>query len=420
MGAGARRKCPARAPGAGLNGSVLDAADASLVARCREGLVVTRAHFNHAGASLVPAEALERMLTHLRLEAEIGGYEAAAQVADELGAVPAGVAPLFGPAVDGGDVTIVESASRASEQMVWAMAETFGWGRGDRVLVDQFTYATVHATLMVLRAARGVIVDVAPARTDGTVDPDQLSAALDDRTRLVAITHVPTHVGTVTDVHAVGRVLADHDAIYALDVAQSLGQLPLDVEAIGCQIAFAPGRKFLRAPRGTGALYVEAALAGRVVPLTPAIGAVGVAGDPPFDLAVGARRFDTFEADLAGRLGLGVSARIATEVGLATIARLVRDRSADVIALLGAVDGVRLLDANAVGIVSFVHDRLDPDEIRARLGADGVNVWVNPAGGSPVDGARRAVLPSVRVSPHYLTDDEDLERLGRALTRLDG
>src|SRR4051794_28315048 len=175
-----------------------------------------------------------------------------------------------------------------------------------------------------------------------------------------------------------------------------------------------PGRKFLRAPRGTGALYVDASLAGRLVPLTPELGSVGAAGDLPFDLAPGARRFDTFEADIAGRLGLAVSARTAGAVGLDTIARLVRDRSADVTALLEAVDGVRLLDPSAIGIVSFLHDRLEPDEVRTRIGAEGVNVWINPSGGSPVDGARRPVLPSVRVSPHYLTDDDDLERLGRA------
>lgn len=380
--------------------------------------MVTRAHFNHAGASLPPAESRDRMRAHLQLEAEIGGYEAAAQVADELAAVPDALAALLGPAVGADEVTVVESASRGSELVLWSMAESFGWGPDDRVLVDQFTYATVHSALMALRAARGVVVDVAPSRPDGTVDADQLADALDDRTRMAVITHMPTHVGTVTDVDAVGRVLSDHDAIYALDVSQTLGQMVLDLGAIGCQVAFAPGRKFLRAPRGTGVLYVEATLADRLLPLTPAIGAVDPEGNSPFALAGGARRFDTFEADLAGRLGLGVSARIARSVGLDTIARLVRDRSADVIGLLGEVDGVRLLDPGAVGIVSLVHDRLEPEQVRDRLGAEAVNVWVNPAGGSPVDGARREVLPSVRVSPHYLTDDDDLERLRRALTRL--
>ncbi len=397
---------------------MLDAADAALVARAREGLVATRAHLNHAGMSLLPVEALARIRAHLQREAEIGGYEAAAEVADELAAVPGVLAPIFGPGVSADEVTVVESASRASELIVWSMAETFGWGPDDRVLVDQFTYATVHSTLMALRAARGIAIEVAPAGSDGAVDPEGLAAALDERTRLVVVTHMPTHVGTVSDAAAVGRVLADHDAVYLLDAAQTVGQMALDVGAIGCHAAFAPGRKFLRAPRGTGALYVSAPLAERLVPLTPELGAVDPDGRPPFALPPGARRFDAFEGDIAGRLGLGVSARLATSVGLDTIGRLVGARSAEVTALLGAVDGVRLLDRDAVGIVSFVHDRLEPAEVWSRMAAEGVNVWVNPAGGSPVDGARRDVLPSVRVSPHYLTDDDDLAALGRALVRL--
>jgi len=339
-------------------------------------------------------------------------------VADELARVPGAVAPLFGPRVEAGEIAVVDSASRAAELIVWSMAETFGWGAGDRVLIDPFTYATVHSTLMALRTARGIAVDVAPARPDGSVDPDGLAGLLDARTRLVAITHMPTHLGTVSEVEAVGRALADHDAIYLLDVAQTIGQMPVDVGAIGCDAAFAPGRKFLRAPRGTGALYVTNALAEQIVPLTPELGSVGADGRPPFALPPGSRRFDAFEGDIAGRLGLGVSARLAGSVGLDTIGRLVGQRSADVAALLGATDGVQLLDPTAVGIVSFVHDRLGPHEVRERIVAEGVNVWVNPAGGSPVDGARRPVLPSVRVSPHYLTDDDDLAALGRALARL--
>ena len=397
---------------------MLDAADVPFVAQARDGLAITRAHFNHAGMSLPPAVALDRQRAHLQLEAEIGGYEAAARAAEELDAVPEALAPLLGPSVRPDEVTVAESASRAWETVLWSMAESFDLGSGDRILVDRFTYATVHSALMALRAAKGVTVDVAPDRPDASIDPDGLASMLDDRTRLVAITHMPTHVGTVSDVAAVGRVLAGHDAIYALDVSQTLGQMPLDVAAIGCQVAFAPGRKFLRAPRGTGLLYVERSLAGQLVPLTPGFGSVGADGHQPFALAEGARRFDSFEADLGGRLGLAASARLASTVGLDTIERLVRQRSADVAALLDATPGVRLLDPEAVGIVAFLHDRLDPHELLARFTEEGVNVWVSPAGGSPIDEARRQVLPSVRVSPHYITDDADLEQLGRALDRL--
>ena len=65
--------------------------------------------------------------------------------------------------------------------------------------------------------------------------------------------------------------------------------------------------------------------------------------------------------------------------------------------------------------MSFVHDRLEPREIRARLAEQGINAWVNSPIGAPLDvvtGVRRA---SVRLSPHYVTDDDDLDRLARAL-----
>ena len=146
---------------------------------------------------------------------------------------------------------------------------------------------------------------------------------------------------------------------------------------------------------------------------------MGADGRPPFALPPGARRFDAFEGDIAGRLGLGVSARLASSVGLDTIGRLVGQRSVDVAELLGATEGVQLLDPDRCRH-RVVRARSARTPTRSASGsvAEGVNVWVNPAGGSPVDGARRPVLPSVRVSPHYLTDDDDLAALGRALARL--
>ena len=71
------------------------------------------------------------------------------------------------------------------------------------------------------------------------------------------------------------------------------------------------------------------------------------------------------------------------------------------------------------GIVSFTHTRLDPAEVRAELARADINVWTNVANGSPIDGERRALGPSVRVSPHAVTTDEELDRLDRALHRVD-
>ncbi len=256
-----------------------------------------RAHFNHAGMSPTPTLAFARVLEHLELEAQIGGYEAAETVEPELAAIADSVGRLLG--ADGTEVTITESATAAWEWALWAMAETFGWGADDRILLDRFAYATMDASLRRLALSHGVeLVEVA-AQADGTVDPAALAAALDDRVRLVLVTHMPTHVGTVTDAFEIGRILMGSEAIFALDIAQTVGQMPVDVRAISCDVAFAPGRKFLRAPRGTALLYVEQTLADQLIPLTPSFGTEFDEGAGRFTLASGLRRFDQYESAFA-------------------------------------------------------------------------------------------------------------------------
>jgi cysteine desulfurase / selenocysteine lyase len=376
-----------------------------------------RAHFNHAGTSIPPPEVLDRVIRHLQVEAEIGGYEAAEVVADEVAGVAVALGELLG--AEPGDVLAVESATRAWEQVLWAMAISHRWGSGDRIVVDGFAYASSWATLLRLRDAVGVEVAVAPTQSDGSIDPDRVVEVVDERTRLVLATHVPTHVGTVSDVAAVGAVLAGRDLVYAVDLAQSLGQLPIDVGAIGCQMAFAPGRKFLRAPRGTGVLYLAASVADALAPLAVDLTTATTITPDRYQLAPGVARFGLFEHSVALRLGLGAAARHASARGLDRISAEVQDRTGAVVDLVASTPGFELLAPLPLsGIVSVVHERLDPEVVRSRLLAQGVNAWVASVGGSPLDQAQRLARPAVRISPHYLTTDGDLDRLDRALRAL--
>ena len=198
-----------------------------------------RAHFNHAGMSTTPTLAFARVLEHLELEQQIGGYEAAEAVESELAAVAESVARLLGARAS--EVTITESATAAWEWSLWAMAETFGWGANDRILLDRFAYATMDAGLRRLALAHGVDIVEVGSLPDGTIDLEALDDLVDDRVRLVLVTHMPTHVGTLTDAAEVGQVLSGSGAIYALDISQTVGQMAVDVQALGCDVAFAAG-----------------------------------------------------------------------------------------------------------------------------------------------------------------------------------
>jgi len=387
-----------------------------LLARVRDDIECERAHFNHAGTSLTPAPVLARVQRHLELEAEIGGYEAEGAVASELDDLPATIARLLG--AQPSEVTVAESATAAWEWALWSMAETFGWGTGDRLLCDQFSYGTMLASLHRLQLARGVEIIAVDSVGDGTIDLDALSRELDDRARLVLVTHMPTHLGTVTDAAAVGQIVGPSPALYALDVAQTLGQMPVSVRSIRCDIAFGPARKFLRAPRGTAVLYMRSDLADRVVPLTPSFGTDFAEATGTFPLQPGLRRFDQFEYCVAVRLGLGEAVRYALDIGLDTIEELVRDRSRAVVDLLSSFEVDLPGGGDSRGIVSFTHSSVDARAVQQHLSAAGVNVWVSTAAGSPLDARARGALPSVRVSPHYVTNDDDLARLHTAMSAL--
>jgi selenocysteine lyase/cysteine desulfurase len=382
-----------------------------------ETAATPRAHFNHAGTSIPPPQVLDRVIRHLHLEADMGGYEAAEAVADEADQIGTALAALVGAAPD--EVVPTESATRGWEQALWSLALSRNWGSGDRVVVDRFAYASSWATLGRLRDALGVDIGVAPSGADGAVDVSALLDAVDERTRMVLVTHIPTHLGTVSDVAAVGAALSGRDVVYAVDLAQSLGQLPIDVAAIGCQIAFAPGRKFLRAPRGTGLLYVEAALAEALAPLSADQTSTTVLDAATTSYRPAATRFDLFEHSLALRLGLAEAARHATSVGLDRISVDVGSRTAAVADAVAATPGAQLLAPLPLsGIVTFTHERLAPEAVRDRLQAHGVRSWVSSLGGSPLDQADRLTQPALRLSPHYVTTDAEIEVLRRALADL--
>ncbi len=377
------------------------------------------AHFNHAGTSIPDPAVVGRVVDHLRLEARIGGYEAAERVADELVAGRQALGAVLGVPAD--DVVLVESATQAWVAVVWALALSLGWGPDDQVVVDQFAYVSSWAVLERVRQVVGIQLVVAPARPDGTVDPSRLAEVVGPSTRLVLLTHVPTHLGTVSPLAEAAAVLGrlDHDAVVALDVSQSLGQLPVDVTALCAQVAFAPGRKFLRAPRGTGVLTVASTLADRVVPLGLDLTATTRVWGQGFEAAPGAQRFELFEHSLALRLGLGRAARQLLDAGVAAVAAAVGQRTQAVLDLVAATPGLALVaPAPLHGIVSFTHEHLDPTEVRHRLSQAGVNAWTNVANGSPLDGEVRHLGPSVRLSPHATTTDADLEALERALGQL--
>ena len=129
-----------------------------------------------------------------------------------------------------------------------------------------------------------------------------------------------------------------------------------------------------------------------------------------------ARRFDRFECCIAARLGLGEAARYATTVGLDRVARLVGERSRAVSTSSASSTASPWSGRpRAAASCRSCTNRLEPHGDPRPLAEHGINAWVNSPFGAPLDGVTGTRRASVRLSPHYVTDDDDLDRLARAL-----
>src|SRR5688572_22311345 len=217
-------------------------------------------HFNNAGAALMPQPVLHATIGHLQLEALVGGYEAAAQAHGAVEHVYDAAAALLGCQRD--EIAIVENATRAWDMAFYAVP----LGPGDRILTAVAEYASNYIAFLQVVRKTGAVVEIIPNDESGQISIDALRQAIDDRVKLIAITHIPTNGGLVNPAAAVGKVAREAGVPYLLDACQSVGQMPIDVEAIGCDMLSATGRKFLRGPRGTGFLYVRRAILERLEP----------------------------------------------------------------------------------------------------------------------------------------------------------
>ena len=372
------------------------------------------AHFNNCGSALMPRPVLDAMQRHLVREAEIGGYEAEDEAADALTAVYESLARLLG--AGSREIALVENATRAWDMVVYGMR----FEAGDRILTAQAEYASNYLAFLQLERRLGVEVAAVPDDDAGQLDVAALDAMIDDRTRLIAVTHVPSGGGLVNPAADIGRVARAHGVPFLLDACQSVGQMPVDVDELQVDILSATSRKFLRGPRGVGFLYVRDGLIASIEPAMVDLRAATWVAPDRYELRSDARRFETFEGNVAGRIGLGVAVDYALAIGLKHIRRRVFGLADRLRAGLAALPGVTVRDTGAVrcGIVTFTLDGTDPDTIKRHLAADGIHVSTSTAATALLDFRSRGLDAVVRAGVHYYNTEEEVERLLGAVRSL--
>ncbi len=372
------------------------------------------AYFNHSAASLPTNATVGAIMDHLRRETLYGGMDAAVRVADQIDQTRADAAALLGASAD--EVAFTPSGSAAFGVVFAALPRL---GAGDRILVGRQEWGGNLSTLRAAADRVGATVEQIPCWEDGSVNPEALGSLIDRRVRLVALTWLPANGGLINDAAAVGRVTRAAGIPYFIDAGQALGQVAVDVTALGCDMLKGAGRKYLRGPRGTALLYVRADFLDRLEPAyLDVLSGPWARGGPR--RRRDARVFETSETSYALLLGFGVALSQARAIGLPAIRARIRRLAEGLRVRLSAVPGVvvRDLGTERSGLVSFTVEGVGAQEVRTKLSRERVIVGANGVPYTPLDMTARDLPEIVRASVHYINTDEEVDRLVAAVASL--
>lgn len=372
------------------------------------------AHFNNAGAALMPMQVRNALVGHINREMVLGGYESANEASDRLNSVYESISTLIHASPD--EIALMTSASHAWVQAFYGIP----FQAGDKILTARAEYAANYIAFLQMAKLHGVEIVVIPSDDYGQLDVSAMENLIDERVKLIAITHVPTNGGLVNPAEAVGKIARKHKILYLLDACQSVGHMPIDVTAIGCDMLSATGRKYLRAPRGTGFLYVKRDVIPQLEPPTLDLHSAEWTSANEYKMQLDGRRFEKWESSIASRLGLGAAVDYALEWGMDVIwerIQLVADELRDKLSSIPSVT-VTDIGSQQCGIVTFRVAGHDEHDIQAILAEQQINVTVSQVGSTRLDMEARGLEKVVRSSVHYYNTSEEIDRLYRAIKSL--
>jgi len=369
-------------------------------------------HFNNAGASLMPRPVVNAVIDHLLLESQIGGYEAAEVSRAKIERLYHVVAQLVGASPD--EIAIVDNATRA-----WDMAfYSISFHAGDVVLTSMAEYASNFIAYLQVAKKTGAEITVIPNDESGSISINALREAINGRVKLIALTHVPTNGGLINPAEEVGQIAKQAGVLYLLDACQSVGQMPMDVQRIGCHMLSATGRKFLRGPRGTGFLYVRTEILDQLEPPVLDLHSARWTEKGRYEIRKDARRFETWEANYAANIGLGAAIDYALQWDMSVTWSRIRHLAEQLRRGLALIPGVSMKDLGQekCGIVTFTAEGKRPEELRRALAEHKISVSVSPKEYTLLDMESRGLGEGVvRASVHYYNSEEEVDRFCEAL-----
>lgn len=370
-------------------------------------------HLNNAGAGLMPDIVTTAVLDYVRLESEIGGYESAGIKEDSINDFYKQAGLLFNckPSNVAFTASATDSFTRALSSILFSV--------GDVILTDKDGYVSNQIHFLSLQKRLGVKIVHIKNSPDGGIDLADLEEKLKNyKPKLLSITHIPTNSGLVQPVEEIAKIYNEYllkvqdRTWYILDACQSAGQMKLDVVKLRCDFLSVTCRKFLRGPRGTGALYISnRALNEGLEPLFIDMRGAEWTNKNSYKHQIDARRFEDWEFNYANVIGTSEAIKYCLNIGEDNIWNQVKGLSGYLRSRLLELDKVALLDKGRKlgGLVTFHVPGSKPEQIVQELASRKINVVASYRAFAVIDFDEKGVQWAVRASPHYYNTMEEID-----------
>jgi cysteine desulfurase/selenocysteine lyase len=292
---------------------------------------------------------------------------------------------------------------------------------GDKVITTIFEHHSNLLPWLRLEREQGVKVEMVGGSKDCVLNLSEVEAAIDKKTRVLAVHHVSNSVGIIQQVEEIGKLARDYNLLYLVDAAQSVGHMPVDVRKIGCDFLAAPGHKGLLGPQGTGFLYAREGRFAELKPLLVGGGIVTEVEGRRYGLVESPQIFDAGTPNIPGIIGLGRACEYVMDIGIERIAER-EAKLTEQILKIADIEDVEVYGpsdlARRGGVVSF--------NVRG-LGHHDVASMLDELAKIAVRSGHHCALPTmrhlgvegtVRASVHYYNLEEEIEKFTLTLGQI--
>lgn len=296
-----------------------------------------------------------------------------------------------------------------------------GWLRpGDHVISTTLEHNSIRRPLEAMRRMHGVDITYIQADSEGQIDLNQVEAAINNRTSLIAVTHGSNLLGSILPVHELGKLARARGVKLLVDAAQTAGAFPIDVEAMNIDMLAFPGHKGLMGPQGTGGLYIHPDI--ELAPLL--YGGTGSHSEMADQPSVRPDRYEAGTMNTVGIAGLAAGVQFVLDETVEKIGAREGQLTRQLHEGLLSIPGVTVLGPapgkERAAVVSFVLEGADPAETAFILDQHyGIAVrsgfHCTPLGHET---AGTTGTGAVRASPGYFTKESEIVALIEAVKEI--